>query len=171
MLKTIPRDAVSWREFERTAVTHSAAHYLMAIYHLRKEFGYARGTDVAQRLDVSRGAVSIAVSQLRKHEFVTEDAHRFLLLTERGGQVVRQLERNYSILVRFLEEVLGVTPKVAHADACKMEHLLSLEAGGRLQCLTRALLDDPRRPEIMRSAVAHVPSRGNGAGRASKERR
>ncbi len=166
---TVARDAVFWREFEKTGVTHSAAHYLMAIHHLRKEFGYARGTDVAQRLDVSRGAVSIAVSQLKKHDFVTEDPHRFLLLTEKGGEVAKRIEQNFSILSKFMEEVLGVSTEVAHADACKMEHLLSPETVGRLLWLTHAVLDDPQRDEIIRTAMASFSSCEDETDRVPKE--
>jgi Mn-dependent DtxR family transcriptional regulator len=49
-------DSSYWREFERNDITHSAAHYLMAIDALREEYGYARVTDVADMLKVSRGA-------------------------------------------------------------------------------------------------------------------
>jgi Mn-dependent DtxR family transcriptional regulator len=77
-------DSSSWREFDRNQVSHSAAHYLMTIDRLHREFGYARVTDVAEKLDVSRGAVSMALTQLRKRAWVEEDPHRFVLLTSAG---------------------------------------------------------------------------------------
>ena len=57
-------DSSHWREFENNQVTHSAAHYLMAIDHLHEEFGYARVTNVADVLEISRGAASMANSLL-----------------------------------------------------------------------------------------------------------
>jgi Mn-dependent DtxR family transcriptional regulator len=129
-----------WRDFEKNDVSHSAAHYLMAIDSLHREYGYARCTDVAERLEVTRGAASMAVAHLKKRELVTEDAHKFLLLTTAGRRVARQVRRNYGILARFFEEVLNVTPEVAQADACKMEHLVSLETGRRLLRLMEAIV-------------------------------
>ncbi len=156
-------DASYWREFEKNQVTHSAAHYLMAISRLRGELGYARVTDVAARLGVSRGAVSIALTHLRKRDWVAEDPNRFLLLTEAGQRVAKRVERNYEILARFFEEVLGVSQQVAHADACKMEHLLSLETGRRLVRLMERVLNDSQKAVQLRDAAQVKRSNGGGS--------
>lgn len=140
MLNMTGKAGQDWREFERNGVTHSAAHYLMAIDRLRTEFGYARATDVAERLAVSRGAASMALSQLKRRRWVKEDPHRFLLLTEEGQKVVNEVSESFGILARFFEEVLGVSPRVAQRDACKMEHLLGLETRRRLMRAMRFIL-------------------------------
>lgn len=138
-------DASYWREFENNDVTHSAAHYLMAIDSLREEFGYARVTDVADLLEVSRGAASMSIAQLKKRGWVKEDPNRFLLLSDEGIHIARLVEHNFRILSKFFEEVLGVSKDVAMADACKMEHLMSLETGRRLVWLMRYFLSDETR--------------------------
>lgn len=129
-----------WREFQRNDISHSAAHYLMAVDTLREQNGYARVTDVAEMLEVSRGAASMSIAQLKKREWVTEDKNRFLLLTEEGRQMAHLVEQNFRILSKFFEEVLGVSRSVALSDACKMEHLMSLETGRRLVWLMRYIL-------------------------------
>lgn len=138
-------DSTYWRDFEKNDITHSAAHYLMAIDALRGEFGYARVTDVAEMLEVSRGAASMSISQLKKRGWVAEDPHRFLLLTDEGHQMAVLVEQNFRILSKFFEEVLGVSPETALSDACKMEHLMSLETGRRLVWLMRYILSDESR--------------------------
>jgi len=143
-----------WREFEKNRVSHSAAHYLMAIDALRGKLGYARVTDVAVRLEVTRAAASAALSQLKKRELVAEDPNRFLLLTEEGARVVEQVEQNFRTLSRFFEEVLGVSPEVAQADACKMEHLISLETGRRLLWLMALMLDNAEHAAAISQAMA-----------------
>lgn len=153
-MNTEANKACYWREFEKNPVSHSAAHYLMAIDGLRRELGYARVTDVAVRLEVTRAAASAALSQLKKRELVTEDPNRFLLLTEEGSRVVGQVEQNFHTLSRFFEEVLGVSPEVAHADACKMEHLMSLETGRRLLGLMALMLNDSRYGAAISRAMA-----------------
>ncbi|NIA13647.1 MAG: hypothetical protein GWP08_06155 [Nitrospiraceae bacterium] len=149
-------DATYWREFERSPVTHSAAHYLMAIDNLRKDFGYARVTDVADSLDVSRGAASMALSHLRKRKLVAQDPRRFLSLTPEGGRLVREVERNFGILSEFFERIVGVTPEVAQVDACKMEHLMSLETGRGILRLMRFILSDPERAAQVRQGMAQL---------------
>ncbi len=135
-------DASYWREFEKNALSHSMAHYLMAIDSLRGELGYARATDVAGMLEVSRGAASMALSQLKKRGWVGEDPNRFLLLTEQGEEIARLVENHFAILAEFFEGVLGVSSATAIADACKMEHLMSMQTGRRLMALMRCILND-----------------------------
>jgi Mn-dependent DtxR family transcriptional regulator len=146
-------NAVYWREFEKNDITHSAAHYLMAVDSLRDSLGYARVTDVAEMLEVSRGAASMSLSHLKKRGWVSEDPNRFLLLTEEGEHMARLVEHNFRILSKFFEEVLGVSKDVAMADACKMEHLMSLDTGRRIVWLMRYILGDGRRSSQLRKAM------------------
>lgn len=144
MTKSI-NDAAYWREFEKNQLTHSAAHYLMAIDSLRDSLGYARVTDVADMLEVSRGAASMAIAHLKKRGWVKEDPNRFLLLDKEGETVAGMVEQNFRILSQFFEEVLGAPRGAARADACKMEHLMSLETGRRLVWIMRFILSDENR--------------------------
>ncbi|MCH7959862.1 MAG: metal-dependent transcriptional regulator [Candidatus Hydrogenedentes bacterium] len=138
-------DSAYWREFEKNELTHSAAHYLMAIDSLREELGYARVTDVADKLEVSRGAASMAISHLKKRDWVEEDPNRFLLLTQSGNAMANIVEHNFRILSKFFVEVLGSPSEIASADACKMEHLMSLDTGRRLVWLMRYIMGDETR--------------------------
>ncbi len=135
-------DSSRWREFSHNYLSHSRAHYLMAIDTLRGELGYARTTDVAEMLEVSRGAASMALAQLKKRGWVAEDPNRFLLLTEEGKRITEMVSQNFAILSRFLEAVVGVSKDRAISDACKMEHLMSLESSRRLLWLTELLAGD-----------------------------
>ncbi len=136
-------EGAGWREYTYTNLSHSRAHYLMAIEALRSELGYARTTDVAEMLEVSRGAASMALSQLKKRGWVTEDPNRFLLLTDEGLRITELVSNNFDILRRFFEEVLGLKKDDALTDACKMEHLINTETCVRLKELTDMILDMP----------------------------
>jgi Mn-dependent DtxR family transcriptional regulator len=137
-------DSAYWREFEKNELTHSAAHYLMAIDALREELGYARVTDVADKLEVSRGAASMSITQLKKRGWVKEDPNKFLLLDEKGEAVVNLVEHNFRILTHFFNDFLGLSKDTAFADACKMEHLMSLDTGKRLLGLMHFLEGHPK---------------------------
>ncbi len=152
-MSKIINDGSYWREFENNNITHSAAHYLMAIDSLRDQLGYARVTDVAEMLEVSRGAASMSISQLKKRGWVAEDPNRFLLLTDEGKEIAHHVEHNFRILSKFFEEVLGVSRELAMADACKMEHLMSLETGQHLVWLMRYILSDEKRAAQVHNAL------------------
>lgn len=132
-------DSSTWRAYEERELTHSAAHYLMAIMHLREEFGYARVTDVADYLKVSRGAASRAISILKERDWIEEDAHRMLLMTEPGLELARSVERNYQVIQSFFEEILEVPGDIAREDACKFEHLLSRQTSEALLRFLKAI--------------------------------
>lgn len=154
-------DSKHWREFERNPLSHSMAHYLMAIDSLRGDLGYARSTDVADMLEVSRGAASMALSQLKKRGWVTEDPNRMLLLTEEGEKIARSVEHNFVILSYFFERVLQVDSDTARGDACKMEHLMSMDTGKRLLWLVSKLMDDETTAEKVRKIVSEYRSNWN----------
>ncbi|HIA47666.1 MAG TPA: metal-dependent transcriptional regulator [Candidatus Hydrogenedentes bacterium] len=136
-------DSAYWREFEKNELTHSAAHYLMAIDSLREELGYARVTDVADKLEVSRGAASMSIAHLKKRGWVKEDPNRFLLLADDGRAMANIVEHNFRILSKFFGEILGLSKDTASADACKMEHLMSLETGRHMIELINFMESDP----------------------------
>jgi DtxR family transcriptional regulator, Mn-dependent transcriptional regulator len=136
-------DSSVWRAFEESELTHSAAHYLMTIMHLRRQQGYARVTDVAEHLRVSRGAASRATSLLKERGWIQEDPHRMLELTANGLELARGVQRNYLIVECFLEDILLVPAEIAREDACKMEHLLSPQTTTALFRMIRAMMREP----------------------------
>ena len=90
-------------------------------------------------LEVSRGAASMALAQLKKRGWVGEDPNRFLLLTDEGKRITRLVEHNFETLARFFEQILGADRDTAFSDACKMEHLMSMDTGRRMMALMRYL--------------------------------
>jgi Mn-dependent DtxR family transcriptional regulator len=141
-------DSSAWRAFEESGLTHSAAHYLTAILHLREQYGYARVTDVAEWLKISRGAASRAISMLKERGWIEEDPHRMLILTGSGEELARGIVHNYSIMESFLEGILGIKTEAAREDACKMEHLLSPET---VQALFRLIRTLERNKSLMKT--------------------
>lgn len=121
-----------WKKFDDNTLSHSAAHYLMTILELQEEQGYARATDVAQRMNITRGSCSIGLKSLRQRGLVMEDSNKMLFLTDRGQTLARIVHKNDQLLETFFRDFLGMDPDQAEVDACKIEHLLSLEASVRL---------------------------------------
>ncbi|MCZ6794778.1 MAG: metal-dependent transcriptional regulator, partial [Planctomycetota bacterium] len=55
-----------WKHFAEHQVSHSMAHYLTTIHELRSRQGYARVSDVAKELDVTKGSASVQVKHLKE---------------------------------------------------------------------------------------------------------
>jgi Mn-dependent DtxR family transcriptional regulator len=127
----------TWKAFEDNPLTHSAAHYLMTILALHEEQGYARLTDIAHELNITRGSCSISLKALKAKGLVTEDDNKHLLLTESGNSLAQVVRMNDALLQTLLTQVLSVDPEQAEIDACKMEHLLSIETSLKLCDLVR----------------------------------
>jgi Mn-dependent DtxR family transcriptional regulator len=115
----------TWKHFEENELTHSAAHYLMAIDTLMRQNGYARVSDVARFLEVTTGSASVSLRSLKERGFVDVDANRFLQLTEAGAGLAHRVEVNRQMLIALFRDVIGVDGDSAEIDACKIEHLLS----------------------------------------------
>ena len=125
-------------------LTASAEHYLRAVAELREERGYARMVDIATRVGVTKGTVSIALSQLAERGLVRFDAARFPLLTAAGRRIAADVRGRYTIIARFLTDVLGLPPERAAAEACRWEHVVSHEAADRILDLLRFGTESPR---------------------------
>lgn len=104
------------------------------------ENGYARVSDVARHLDITRGSASLTLKALKQKDLVREDGNKFLKLSEEGQQIVDIIQAKRRVFRTFLEDVLKVESRQAEVDACKVEHLLSAETGGHLLRFLRFLL-------------------------------
>lgn len=108
-------------------LTHSMVHYLLAIHKLKESKGYARVTDIAHEMGLTKGSVSTALTNLKKRDLVTEDESKFLSLSSSGHEAVHGILSSRTLLFYFLKDIIGVNEEVAHKDSCLMEHLMSTE--------------------------------------------
>jgi DtxR family transcriptional regulator, Mn-dependent transcriptional regulator len=131
----------TWKAFENNEITHSGAHYLMAIHDLTDEHGYARVSDIARHLEVTRGSASLALKALREKGLVEQDENRFLRLCENGERIAHAVRSQRQVVQTFFREVLHVEAHQAEEDACKIEHLISTESGGRLLSFIKYLME------------------------------
>jgi DtxR family Mn-dependent transcriptional regulator len=126
-----------WRAFEDNEITHSGAHYLLAITSLTRLGRAPRAADVARRLGVTRAAASLQLHSLQEHGLVGLDDQQRLGLSPAGADLVARVASKHEVLLVFLREILGVRAGTAELDACKVEHLLSEETGAALVRLIR----------------------------------
>ena len=114
------------------ALHQSGEDYLEAVLVLQKEKGMVRSVDVARYMSVSKPSVCRAVAVLRDGGFLRVDDDHFLHLTDAGREVAEKIYERHQF---FTEQLIaaGVDPKIAEADACRMEHAISSESFARLK--------------------------------------
>ena len=147
-----------WKAFEQNVITHSAAHHLMTIYDLLEKNGYARVTDVARHLEITRGSASITLKALKEKGLVNEDENKFLKLSAEGERISHSIQSIRKIFQKFLIDVLRVDPDQAEIDACKIEHLLSRETGERLLNFMSYLASEKREVKSFLHNFRHYES-------------
>lgn len=110
----------------------SGEDYLEAILVLHKRIGMVRSVDVARHMEVSKPSVCHAVGILREGGFLTMDEEHYLHLTDIGREVAVKIYERHCF---FMEQLIaaGVDPKIAEADACRLEHVISSESFERLK--------------------------------------
>lgn len=93
---------------------------------------------IADRLDVSRAAVSEMIRKLEEANLVAVDKGE-ITLTDDGHALASSVVRRHRLAERFLTDMLGLSWTVAHHEAGKWEHVISPEVESALV----RVLDDP----------------------------
>ena len=123
----------TWKQFDANALTHSAAHHLFAIHELGAQYGgWARVSDIARFLGITRGSVSISLRALKDRALVTSDQNHMVRLSKQGQEIVENIAAKRIAMLTFLRQVLGLSAEQAEIDSCKIEHLISPQMAQRL---------------------------------------
>ena len=105
----------------------SLEDYLETILILNKRLSVVRSIDVATEMNFSKPSVSVAVKNLKNRGYITVSEDGYLLLTDEGRKIAESVYERHTLLTDWLVH-LGVDPKVAASDACKMEHDITPES-------------------------------------------
>ena len=105
-------------------IYESAEDYLEQILVLLETKGYARSTDIADGLEVTKPSVSVAMKKLRENGYISMEKGGQISLTDKGYPIARRIYDRHKTLTRFFV-TLGVEEETARKDACKIEHDLS----------------------------------------------
>lgn len=108
-------------------VNESAENYLETILMLSHRLPVVRAVDIATELGYKKSSVSIAMKNLREKHHITVADSGFISLTESGRAIAEEIYERHQLLSSWLT-ALGVDPKVAVEDACKIEHVISRES-------------------------------------------
>lgn len=108
-------------------INESAENYLETILILSQRLPVVRSVDIATELGFKKSSVSIAMKNLREKKHITVADSGYIYLTDSGRAIAEEIYERHQLLSSWLT-ALGVDPKVATEDACKIEHVISRES-------------------------------------------
>ena len=107
------------------ALTPNMEDYLELIYNLEKEKKVVRVRDIAKGMKVKMPSVTSMLNTLVQRELINHEKYEYVELSKKGAKIAGEVARQHEVLFSFLTEILGIDPKIADEDACKMEHAVS----------------------------------------------
>jgi len=107
--------------------------YLETIYLQDIDGRAAKVKSIADAMGVSKPSVTEALSVLQDRGLVLHQKYGDIELTEKGREVAGFIYHRHVLLTELFSWVLGVEPKLAEDDACKVEHLISEETSNRVE--------------------------------------
>ena len=105
-------------------IRESAEDYLETILILKNRNGLVRSIDIANEMEFSKPSVSIAMKNLRENGYIEVDSKGYISLTSAGREIAERIYERHQFLSSWFIE-LGIDPKTAVEDACRMEHIIS----------------------------------------------
>jgi len=112
--------------------------YCEAVFELREDDVNVIQARIAERLGVSRPAVSEMIKRMEAAGLV-ELSGSSIGLTAAGMQLAERVVRRHRLAERFLTDILGLSWAEAHKEAGKWEHVIS----DRVDAAISRVLDNP----------------------------
>ncbi|MEM1043281.1 MAG: metal-dependent transcriptional regulator [Bacteroidota bacterium] len=111
--------------------TQAVEDYLKAIYDLGRGAAVATSA-LAERLGVTAASVTGMVKKLAEMNLVTHEPYRGVRLSEAGRKIALEVIRHHRLIEAYLHEALGVPWDRVHAEAERIEHVLSEDLEARM---------------------------------------
>ena len=105
----------------------SLEDYLECILILGDKKPVVRGVDVANEMGFKKSSVSVAMKNLREKGHITVSEEGYICLTDTGRQIAEMIYERHRLLTEWFVNI-GIDPKIAADDACKVEHDISQES-------------------------------------------
>ena len=125
------------------AISSAMEDYLKAIHQIAEETGGApvQTQALSDRLEVSTASVTGMMKKLDQYRLVEHEPYRGVVLTPKGEAVALEVLRHHRLLELYLVEQLGMSWEEVHAEADRLEHVISEGLEDRIA----AALDHPER--------------------------
>jgi DtxR family Mn-dependent transcriptional regulator len=126
----------------KPTVSRAAEDYLKAILQLDSPDG-ASTSAIAESLGISQPSVTRMTKKLADDGLVVRVPYQGVTLTETGRRVALEVLRHHRLLELYLSDALGLPLDEVHAEADRLEHVLSDELEARIDAALGYPTHDP----------------------------
>jgi DtxR family Mn-dependent transcriptional regulator len=116
----------------KAPLTESIQDYLKSIYKLEAAHGRVTIGELARDQAVSPASASAMVKKLAALRLLEHEPYRGVHLTPAGERVALEVIRHHRLLELYLAETLGLHVDDVHAEADRLEHVISEELEARI---------------------------------------
>lgn len=117
--------------------------YLKTVFELLELGVTPMRARIAERLGQSGPTVSQTVARMERDGLLFLDDERVIHLSIEGERIATEVMRKHRLAERLLLDVLGLDYSKVHQEACRWEHVMSLEVEKKIAALIEAPFDDP----------------------------
>ncbi|MAW93386.1 MAG: hypothetical protein CMA32_02700 [Euryarchaeota archaeon] len=121
-----------WCMSSMDALSESAEMMIKNINELASNGKRVRTSDLSSKTELKPASVTEMIQRLGEIGLVDYEPYHGVYLTKQGQHVADVIDHRFSILQRFLTEILGVEKEEAADVACRMEHILTRDVENRL---------------------------------------
>lgn len=141
-------------------ITVSKEDYLKAIIEAESEGHTVIPSFLAQWLDVTAPAVTKALRRLREDGYVDAATEGPLRLTSKGREAAHRTARRHHLVERMLSEIFGMEWHQIHAEAERLEHVISPAFEAKLVERLGAEGECPHGNRVLPETPAQLEGRG-----------
>jgi DtxR family transcriptional regulator, Mn-dependent transcriptional regulator len=139
--------------------------YLKTVFELHEAGVAPMRARIAERLGHSGPTVSQTVARMERDGLLHLDDQRRIRLTAEGNDVATDVMRKHRLAERHLLDVIGLDYAHVHEEACRWEHVMSLEVERRLAEQLQPPYVDPYGnpiPGLAALGITETHATGNG---------
>jgi DtxR family Mn-dependent transcriptional regulator len=124
-------------------LSRAVEDYLKAVYALGAEGTRATTSALAGRMGVSAPSATEMMKKLADLGLVERAPYHGVALTDTGRLCALEVLRHHRLLELYLTDSLGMSPDEVHAEADRLEHVLSEELEARIDAALGFPTHDP----------------------------
>jgi DtxR family transcriptional regulator, Mn-dependent transcriptional regulator len=102
--------------------------YLETILLLSEEGTGARLSDIAEKVGVTKASANRAMVTLSNQRFIRQERYKEVHLTPEGVAYANTIVHKHTVIKQFFTEVLQIDAEIADQEACRIEHVISLDS-------------------------------------------
>ena len=143
----------------KSDLSEAIQDYLKEIYKLQSDGDRATTSAIAERMSVAPSSATSMLKKLAALGLVNHAPYRGVTLTDAGREIALEVVRHHRLLEQYLAEKLGLGIEAVHAEADRLEHVLSDELEARIDQALGYPTHDPHGDPIPDAGLKYDPTK------------